>query len=48
MVAVVPLLYIGWKLVHKTKIHKPEELDLHEDQDTIEEYERNYVEQPPR
>ncbi|KAK8917692.1 General amino acid permease AGP2 [Metarhizium anisopliae] len=47
MVAVVPLLYVFWKLFHKTKIHKPLEVDLNKDQDSIEDYERNYEEQPP-
>lgn len=47
MVAVVPLLYVSWKLFHKTKIHKPLEVDLNKDQDSIEDYERNYEAQPP-
>ncbi|KAK7408343.1 general amino acid permease agp2 [Neonectria punicea] len=45
MVGVFPVLYIGWKLIHKTRILKPEEVDLHKDLDMIEEYERNYVPQ---
>ncbi|KAF7553813.1 hypothetical protein G7046_g6992 [Stylonectria norvegica] len=46
MVAVFPILYVGWKLIHKTKIHKPEEVDLLKDLDVIAEYEANYVPQP--
>lgn len=48
MVAVVPLLFIGWKLYHKTQFRKPEEVDLRKDQDALEYYENNYVEQPAR
>ncbi|KPM43679.1 General amino acid permease AGP2 [Neonectria ditissima] len=46
MVGVFPVLYVGWKLIHKTRILKPEEVDLNKDLDMIEEYERNYVPQP--
>ncbi|KAG5982687.1 hypothetical protein E4U55_001532 [Claviceps digitariae] len=48
MVAVFPILYMGYKVIRKTKIHKPEEVDLHKDLDVIEEYERNYVSKPPK
>lgn len=47
MLAVFPALYIGYKVIHKTKILKPEEIDLVKDLDTIEDYERNYIPQPP-
>ncbi|KAF7556809.1 hypothetical protein G7Z17_g1144 [Cylindrodendrum hubeiense] len=47
MVGVFPVLYIGWKLIHKTRIHKPEEVDLKKDLDVLEHYEQNYVPQPP-
>ncbi|KAH0596041.1 hypothetical protein MHUMG1_05900 [Metarhizium humberi] len=47
MLAVFPALYIGYKVIHKTKILKPEEIDLAKDLDTIEDYERNYIPQPP-
>lgn len=47
MVGVFPVLYVGWKLIHKTKIHKPEDVDLRKDLDTVAEYEQNYVPQPP-
>ena len=46
MVAVFPLLYIVWKLMWKTKIVKPEELDLRMGQEGIEEYERSYEPNP--
>lgn len=48
MIAVFPALYFGYKFVRKTKIHKPEEVDLHKDLDVIAEYERNYVPIPPK
>ena len=38
-----PLLFLGWKLVHKTKFHKPQDIDLGRDLDVIDEYERNFV-----
>ncbi|KAF5020964.1 hypothetical protein F66182_7010 [Fusarium sp. NRRL 66182] len=47
-VALFPTLYVGWKLVHKTKIHKPQEVDLCKNLDEIEEYEQNYIPQPPK
>ncbi|KFA63685.1 hypothetical protein S40285_08361 [Stachybotrys chlorohalonatus IBT 40285] len=46
MVFVTPLLYVGWKLWHKTKVHKPAEVDLRKDHAELEEYERNYVSIP--
>jgi len=48
MIGVFPIMFFGWKLLHKTKWVKPEEADLKKDLDEIEEYERNYVEMPPR
>ncbi|KAG5998988.1 hypothetical protein E4U54_002094, partial [Claviceps lovelessii] len=46
MLAVFPILYVGYKVVRKTKIHEPKDVDLYTDLDVIEEYERNYVPQP--
>lgn len=48
MIGVFPVLYVGWKLIHKTKIYKPIEVDLIKDLDTIEEYERSYVPEPAK
>ncbi|KAG6058749.1 hypothetical protein E4U17_007554 [Claviceps sp. LM77 group G4] len=48
MLAVFPILYLGYKVVHKTKIYKPEEVDLLKDVDNIEEYERLYVSKPAK
>lgn len=48
MIGVFPVLFVGWKLLKKTKWLKPEEVDLRKDVAEIEEYTRNYVERPPR
>lgn len=47
MIFAFPTLYLGWKFWHKTKIYKPEEVDLYKDIPEIEECQRNYVYQPP-
>ncbi|KAG6041489.1 hypothetical protein E4U41_004066 [Claviceps citrina] len=46
MLAVFPILYLGYKVVHKTKIHKAEEVDLHKELDVVNAYERTYIPQP--
>lgn len=47
MVGVFPVLFVGWKLFKKTKWLKPHEVVLRtREVDQIEEYTRNYVEQP--
>jgi hypothetical protein len=48
MIAVFPILFVAWKIVHKTKWVKPHEADLKKDLDEIEEYQRNYVPTPPK
>ncbi|KAM0253903.1 hypothetical protein ACHAQJ_007078 [Trichoderma viride] len=48
MIFVYPILYFGYKIVRKTKIRKPEEIDLFKDVDEIEEYQRNYIPTPPK
>jgi amino acid transporter len=48
MIMVCPVLFIGWKIIHKTKFHRASEIDLNRDQDVLAEYERNYVPIPPR
>ncbi|KAF1816943.1 amino acid transporter [Eremomyces bilateralis CBS 781.70] len=48
MIGVFPVLFIGWKLIKKTKWRKPDEVDLYEDLDEIEEYHRNFVPIPPK
>ena len=44
MVFINPLLYLGYKLYHRTKPHAPAEVDLHKNLDEVEEYERNLEE----
>jgi amino acid transporter len=48
MIFVFPVLYIGWKLIKRTKFIRAAEIDLYQDLDEIEEYTRNFVETPPR
>jgi yeast amino acid transporter len=48
MIFIFPILFVGFKLIKKTKWLKPEEADLHKDVDEIEEYQRNYVPISPR
>lgn len=44
MIFIFPVLFVGWKLIKKTKYKKAHEIDLREDLEEIEEYTRNYVE----
>lgn len=46
MIGVFPIVYIGWKLVHRTKVRKPEEVDLVSGVAEIEGYTRTYVSSP--
>lgn len=46
MIGVCPGLYIGWKLIHKTKIKEPSDVDLREGFAEIEEHERSYIPRP--
>ncbi|KAH9865854.1 hypothetical protein J1614_009441 [Plenodomus biglobosus] len=46
MVMVFPVLYVGWKLLKKTKFVKAEEADLYSDVAEIEEYTRNFKAKP--
>ena len=48
MIGVFPVLFLGWKLLKRTKWLKPHEVDLQKDLDEIEEYTRNFVERPPK
>lgn len=48
MVAITPLLYVGWKVLKRSTLYKLEEVDLVKDLDEIEEYEAAYVPQPPK
>ncbi|KAF1989425.1 putative general amino acid permease [Aulographum hederae CBS 113979] len=48
MIGIFPILYFGYKFIMKSKIKSPEEVDLYEDLDEIEEYTRNFVPTPYR
>lgn len=48
MVGVVPLLYLGYKLIKPSPFYKSEQVDLVKNLDEIEEYEANYVPQPAK
>lgn len=48
MIAVCPLLYVGWKVFKKTRIYSAAEIDLQKNLDEIAEYEKSYVPSPPR
>ncbi|KAK4955953.1 general amino acid permease agp2 [Elasticomyces elasticus] len=48
MIGLCPVLFIGWKLIKKSKWRKPHELDLRGEVEEIDEYTRNFVQAPYR
>lgn len=48
MIGVFPILFVGWKLIKRTKWLRPDEVDLVKDLDEVEDYTRNYVPIPPK
>ncbi|KAF2471983.1 uncharacterized protein BDR25DRAFT_259261 [Lindgomyces ingoldianus] len=48
MIFVFPVLFLGWKFIKRTKFMKPEEIDLYQDLEEIEEYTRNFVPTPDK
>ncbi|OJK02570.1 hypothetical protein ASPACDRAFT_25506 [Aspergillus aculeatus ATCC 16872] len=48
MIAVFPIIYVGYKLFCRTKLWKPEEVDIMTGVDDIDEYTKSYVEVPSR
>lgn len=46
MVLLAPILYFGWKLIHKTKIVKPAEVDLIWEAPGIDAYEATFYNKP--
>ncbi|KAI1080768.1 amino acid permease/ SLC12A domain-containing protein [Whalleya microplaca] len=48
MIGVCPLLFVGWKFIHKTRHHRLHEIDLRKDVDEVEDYTNNFVPMPPR
>lgn len=47
MIGVFPVLFLGWKIIKRTKWMKPEEVNLTQDMDDIDDYEKNYIPPPP-
>lgn len=48
MIAVFPILFVFWKFFKKTEFRRPQDVDLFQDLDDIEEYHRNFIETPPK
>ncbi|PYI30463.1 aromatic amino acid transport protein aroP [Aspergillus indologenus CBS 114.80] len=48
MIAVFPIIYVGYKLSCRTKFLKPAEIDIMTGVDDIDEYTKSYVEVPSR
>jgi len=48
MVGVFPVLFVGWKVVKRTRWRRPEEVDLIKDVAEFEEYTREFVPVPQR
>jgi yeast amino acid transporter len=48
MIGVFPVLFVGWKVLKKTRWLKPGEVDLRKDVEEIEAYTREFVAEPPK
>ncbi|KAI7331033.1 amino acid permease [Hortaea werneckii] len=48
MIALCPILFVGWKVIKRTRLRKPHEVDLKGEIEEIDEYTRNFVPQPYR
>ena len=48
MIGVFPVVFVVWKLLKRTKFLKPEEVDLRQGVEEIEEYTRDYVPIPSK
>lgn len=46
MVIVAPILYLGWKLIHRTKFVRSHEADLVWQRPVIDAYEASFIDQP--
>ncbi|KKK17874.1 hypothetical protein ARAM_005155 [Aspergillus rambellii] len=46
MIGVFPVLYFGWKFIHRTEFRKPEDIDVTSGVEEIEDYTRNYSPEP--
>lgn len=48
MIGVFPVLFVSWKFLKRTQYLKPEEVNLRQGVDEIEEYTRDYVPVPSK
>ncbi|KAI6897417.1 amino acid permease [Hortaea werneckii] len=48
MITLCPILFVGWKVIKRTRLRKPHEVDLEGEIEEIDEYTRNFVPQPYR
>lgn len=48
MIFLFPVIFLIWKLIKKTKMHSPEQVNLTLNMSDIEEYEKAYVQEPPK
>lgn len=46
MVLLAPILFFGWKLIKRTKIVKPLEVDLVWERPTVDAYEATFLDPP--
>lgn len=47
MIGICPVLFLGYKIVMRTHFRKAETIDLYENLDEIEEYQRTFVPTKP-
>jgi len=43
MIGICPILFVGYKIIMRTRFHKATEIDLFEGVEEIEEYQRDFV-----
>lgn len=48
MIGICPCLYVGWKILKRSRICPAAEVDLVKNLDEVAEYERSYVPSPPK
>lgn len=48
MIGVCPALFLGWKVLKKTRFYRADEVDLLKNVDEIDEYQRTFVPSPPK
>ena len=48
MIIICPILFLGYKFVRHTTLHRAEDVDLFKGLKEVEEYERTFVPTPPK